>query len=161
MSCCVVFWRSISTTKVRDSSVATNAPSAWHSGFNMLKQFFFVCIILMLGICACANQNTQPVEVDFTSPPVPTPFPIRTPEIISIEDSPLKESIIEAGDYLIRQQLTNGELTYQVNFLNNDRAYASSDIRLMGGTSSLYTVCRISGDMKYCNAGDLALSHYL
>lgn len=129
----------------------------------MLKKVFFALLILVFGIVACTNPNNSPtqVEVSFTSTPVPTSFPIRTPEIISIEDSPLKESILSAGDYLIRQQLPNGELAYQVNFLNNDRAYASSEIRLMGGTSSLYTVCRISNDSKYCDAGDLALSHYL
>jgi hypothetical protein len=129
----------------------------------MRKKFFFALLILAIGICACTNQNQQPtqVEIDFTSTPAPTPFTIRTPEIISIEDSLLKDSLIKAGDYLIRQQLTNGELPYQVNFLDNNRAYAPSDIRLMGGTSSLYVVCRISVDLKYCNAGDLALAHYL
>lgn len=126
----------------------------------MLKNFYLTLLIFTIGIYACTNQQPQ-VEISFTSTPAPTAFPIRTPEIISIEDSPLKESILEAGDYLIRQQLTNGELTYQVNFINNDRAYAPSDMRLMGGTGSLYTVCRISGDSKYCNAGDLALTHYL
>lgn len=126
------------------------------------EQLKFLFIFLIFAICACANQNNiQPVEISSTSTSVPTAFPIRTPEIILIEDSPLKEAILEAGDYLIRQQLTNGELAYQVNFINNDRAYASSNIRLMGGTGSLYTVCRISGDSKYCDSGDLALNHYL
>lgn len=126
----------------------------------MVKKFLFVFLIFV--ICACANQNTtQTVEVTFTSTPVATAFPIRTPEIISIAESELKDSILHAGDYLIRQQLPNGELAYQVNFINNDRAYASSDMRLMGGTGSLYTLCRISGDLTYCHAGDLALKHYL
>jgi hypothetical protein len=31
----------------------------------------------------------------------------------------------------------------------------------MAGTGSLFTVCRVSGDLKYCNAGDLGLEHYL
>jgi len=31
----------------------------------------------------------------------------------------------------------------------------------MGGAGSLFTVCRISGDSKYCDAGDRALKHYL
>lgn len=129
----------------------------------MSRKFALAFLIFAIGIAACTNQNNSPtqVEVSFTFTPVPTPFAIRTPEVVSIEDGPLKESILEAGDYLIRQQLPNGELAYQVNFTNNDRAYASSEIRLMGGTGSLYTVCRISGDSKYCNAGDLALTHYL
>jgi hypothetical protein len=127
----------------------------------MLKKFFWALLILANGIYACASPTQPPVEISFTSTPVATTFPIRTPEIISIKNSPLKKSIIEAGDYLMRQQLANGELAYQVNIINDDRAYAPSDIRLMAGTGSLYTVCRVSGDSKYCNAGDLALNHYL
>jgi hypothetical protein len=83
------------------------------------------------------------------------------PKTIPIEDSPLKNSIIAAGDYLVRQQLPNGELSYQVDFMTDERAYAPSYIRLVGGTGSLFTVCRVSGDLKYCSAGDLALDHYL
>ncbi len=129
----------------------------------LFSRYFLALFIFAFGIVACANPNITPTQeiVSFTSTPAPTSFPIRTPEIIFIQDSPLKESILEAGDYLMRQQLTNGELAYQVNFINDDRAYASSDIRLMSGTGSLYTVCRISGDLKYCNSADLALTHYL
>ena len=131
----------------------------------MPKKFFWALLGLAViagGIYVWMNRN-QPVTAPETiviSTPAPTNFPIHTPETISIEDSPLKESIIAAGDYLVRQQLTNGELAYQVNFLNNDRAYTPSDIRLIAGTGSLYTVCRVSGDSKYCDAGDLALAHY-
>ena len=57
--------------------------------------------------------------------------------------------------------MTNGELAYQVNLLNDDRAYSPSYVRLIAGTGSLYTICRVSGDSKYCDAGDLALTHYL
>jgi hypothetical protein len=31
----------------------------------------------------------------------------------------------------------------------------------MAGTGALYTVCRVSMDLEYCEAGDLALDHYL
>ncbi|MFN3491850.1 MAG: hypothetical protein ACK40V_06485, partial [Anaerolineales bacterium] len=124
------------------------------------KKFFLLLLILVSGLYACIRP-TPPIEISFTSTPAPTALPLHTPEIISIEDSPLKKSIIEAGKYVVRQQLPNGELAYQVNIINDDRAYAPSDIRLMAGAGSLYTVCRVSGDMKYCNAGDLALTHYL
>lgn len=129
----------------------------------MFRKFLLAFFIFAIGIVACTNQNNTPtsVEVRFTATPVPTSFPIRTPDIISIEDGSLKDVIIASGDYLVRQQLPNGELAYQVNFINNDRAYAPSDIRLMGGTGALYTVCRVSGHTKYCDAGDLALTHYL
>jgi hypothetical protein len=39
--------------------------------------------------------------------------------------------------------------------------YSPSHVRLIAGTGSLFTVCRVSADLKYCNAGDLALEHYL
>lgn len=118
-------------------------------------------MIFFIGLSVCANQNPTPVEIPLTTTPIPTTFPIRTPETISIKNSPLKDSIIASGDYLIRQQLPNGELAYQVNILNDDRAYASSDIRLMAGAGALYTICRVSGDSKYCDSADLALNHYL
>jgi len=98
--------------------------------------------------------------VSATTPP-PTATPARRPESNPIEDSPLKEAVIAAGDYLARQQLANGELAYQVNILNNERAYAPSHLRLMAGTGALFTVCRVSGDAAYCAAGDRALGHYL
>lgn len=110
------------------------------------------------------NGNKEPESivtpvVSFT--PTATPTPARIPELIPIEDSPLKDAVIASGDYLLRQQLVNGELSYQVNFLNNERSYTPSYIRLIAGAGSLFTVCRVSGDSKYCEAGDLALDHYL
>ena len=87
--------------------------------------------------------------------------PARIPETIPVPSGALKDSIVAAGDYLVRQQLPNGELSYQVDFKNGERTYSPSHVRLMGGTGSLFTVCRVSSDMKYCTAGDLALEHYL
>ena len=92
--------------------------------------------------------------------PAPTFTPARTPVLIPIEDNPLKESIIAAGDYLVRQQLANGELSYQVDFTNGARSYSPSYVRLVAGAGSLFTVCRVSDDLKFCDAGDLALEHY-
>jgi len=92
--------------------------------------------------------------------PVPTAISVHAPELLIISEDPLKKNIITAGDYLVRQQLANGELAYQVNILNNDRSSTPSYIRLMGGTGALYGVCRVSGDSEYCDAGDRALEHY-
>jgi hypothetical protein len=132
----------------------------------MPRKFVFVAILLiaLAGVAFfLTREKDTPAEVIPTQivETLPTQVPARTPELIPIEDSPLKEAVIAAGDYLVRQQLTNGELSYQVNILNNDRSSTPSDIRLIAGTGSLYTVCRVSGDEKYCEAGDLALDHYL
>ena len=91
----------------------------------------------------------------------PTFPPALVSEVIPVEDNPLKDSIIAAGDYLVRQQLPNGELSYQVDFMTGERSYSPSHVRLMAGTGALFTVCRVSGDSKYCDSGDLALNHYL
>ncbi len=91
---------------------------------------------------------------------ISTPIPV-IPETIEIPDSPLKQSVIAAGDYLVRQQISNGELSYQVDFMTGAREYSPSYIRLIAGTGSLFTVCRISDDTQYCEAGDLALDQYL
>lgn len=131
----------------------------------MPKKVFWVVISLLALVGTTfllANQNKTPetiIEISATS--IPTLPPIRAPEIIAIEDSPLKDAIISSGDYLVRQQLANGELAYQVNVLNDARAYSPSYVRLIAGTGSLYTICRISDDSKYCNSADLALTHYL
>lgn len=94
-------------------------------------------------------------------PSTPTFTPARIPVTIAIEDSPLRVSVIASGDYLVRQQLKNGELSYQVDFMTGKRSYTPSYVRLIAGAGSLYTVCRVSGDSKYCEAGDRALDHYL
>jgi hypothetical protein len=126
--------------------------------------FFVVIILGLTGIAifwvlrnSSSASVTRAVNVSATS----TFTPALVPNIIPIEDSPLKDSIIAAGDYLVRQQLPNGELSYQVDFMTDERSYSPSYIRLVGGAGSLFTVCRVSGDSKYCDAGDRALDHYL
>ena len=127
--------------------------------------WFVAAVLSLAGVAYFLTQRPQPQQIVGTPipnlPVTPTFTPALIPETISIEDSPLKESVIAAGDYLIRQQLVNGELSYQVDFLTGERSYTPSHIRLMAGTGSLYTVCRVSGDLKYCEAGDLALDHYM
>lgn len=132
--------------------------------------------LLVIGLLALGGTTfyltkdaaTEPVEVpqpaqvvDAEVEPTPPAIPLQKPQTIEIKDSPLKDAVIAAGDYLVRQQLPNGELPYQVNILTNDRSYAPAEIRLVGGAGALYTVCRVAGDDAYCNAGDLALDHYL
>ncbi|MBL8101614.1 MAG: hypothetical protein JNM02_03715, partial [Anaerolineales bacterium] len=106
-------------------------------------------------------QQTVVIPPVLNLPSTPTFTPALIPETIEIEGSPLKESVIAAGDYLVRQQLVNGELSYQVDFMTGERSYTPSYLRLMAGTGSLYTVCRVSSDLRYCEAGDRALDHYL
>jgi len=108
------------------------------------------------------DSPAEPVEIESTPTVAPTLVSARAPEWIPIHnDKSIKQAILAAGDYLVRQQLANGELPYQVHVLNDDRSSTPSHIRLMGGTGALYTVCRVSGSMSYCDAGDMALAHYL
>ena len=129
--------------------------------------WFLVGVLVLAGVAFSLMQRPQSEQAPPTVAPspslpaTPTFTPALIPETISIEDSPLKDSVIAAGDYLVRQQLVNGELSYQVDIMTGERSYTPSYTRLMSGTGSLYTVCRVSGDSKYCDAGDLALGHYL
>jgi len=126
---------------------------------------FIVIMFAMAGMIIFFRMGNTPAPIPATPTlfvtPTSTFTPARIPELIPIENSPLKDSVIAAGDYLIRQQLPNGELSYQVDFMTGERSYSPSYIRLIGGTGSLFTVCRVSGDSKYCEAGDFALDHYL
>jgi hypothetical protein len=124
-----------------------------------------LAIVFLLALAGIFffSQRENPPDV----PPVPsisaspTRLPARLPENIPIPNGDLKDSVIAAGDYLVRQQLPNGELSYQVDFMTGERAYSPSHVRLMAGTGALYTVCRVAKDLDYCEAGDLALDHYL
>lgn len=107
------------------------------------------------------NSGFQPPESPAAPPATPTALPARAPEVPPLANDPLKKNILAAGDYLVNQQLANGELPYQVNILAGDRSSTPSNIRLMGGVSALYTVCRVAEDSTYCEAGDRALTHYL
>lgn len=124
---------------------------------------FFLSALAFMSASISSEKDERPV-ISITptkaAAPVPTGTPFHTPQIIPVENSPLKNSITAAGNYLVRQQLVNGELSYQVDFLSGERSYSPSNIRLIEGTGSLFTVCRVSGDSKFCNAGDLALEHY-
>jgi hypothetical protein len=77
------------------------------------------------------------------------------------ETETLIESITTAGDFLVNYQEANGELLYRVDILDGRTNFSVSTIRLIAGTGSLFTVCRVTGDDKYCQAGDTALEHYL
>jgi hypothetical protein len=136
--------------------------------FSARKKIIFVAILVLLltgGLFFAVNR--KPPEASFSITPTmelssaSITGSARIPQTIHIADDPLKDSIIAAGDYLVREQLPNGELSYQVDFLTGERAYSPSHVRLIAGTGSLFTVCRVSGDLEYCNAGDLALDHYL
>jgi hypothetical protein len=120
-------------------------------------------VVLAIAVIFGTNKNSlvTPATPVIDISPSPTWTPAKTPVNIPIAESPLKDAVIAAGDYLVRQQLPNGELSYQVDFMTGERSYSPSYIRLMAGTGSLFTVCRVSGDSKYCDAGDLALKHYL
>ncbi len=125
-----------------------------------------VSVLALAGTTFFWARGSQPQETVTPTPPhllpsTPTFTPALVPETIPIDEGPLKDSIIASGDYLVRQQLVNGELSYQVDFLTGERSYTPSYLRLIAGTGSLYTVCRVSGNSKYCEAGDRALDHYL
>jgi hypothetical protein len=134
--------------------------------FSSRKKYLFAAGILLalagiLFFAVYGKSPSLPASVTVEASPSPTLVPARIPETTSVADGPLKDSVIAAGDYLVRQQLPNGELSYQVDFMSGERSYSPSHVRLMAGTGSLFTVCRVSSDLKYCNAGDLALEHYL
>lgn len=73
----------------------------------------------------------------------------------------LTDSIKRGGDYMLAYQLSNGELAYQIDVLggSQNNVYVSH-VRLIAGSGTLYTVCRVTGDDAYCRAGDRALAHY-
>src|SRR5215203_4505690 len=89
----------------------------------------FVTILVLATAVFLKVRGSQP-QASITSaagvPPVPTFTPALVPVTIPIEDSPLKDSIIAAGDYLVRQQLPNGELSYQVDVMTSERSYSPS-----------------------------------
>lgn len=135
------------------------------NGFSWnLRELAPLCFMLGIALLSACGTN-PPVEVVMptaksASAPTQTLAP-SLPQSPRMAESPLKDSIIAAGDYLKRQQLPNGELSYQVDFFRGERAYSPVHLRLLGGTGALYTVCRVSEDNIYCEAGDLALNHYL
>ncbi len=120
-----------------------------------------VILLALAGFFFFSQRETQPTPPPVTAIPTKTQPPARLPKTFPIPNGDLKDSVIATGDYLVRQQLPNGELSYQVDFMTGERAYSPSHVRLISGTGALYTVCRVSKDLEYCKAGDLALDHYL
>ena len=120
-------------------------------------------LIVAGGVYFWVRSNQPEIQIPLTSSatPIPTALSAHAPNVLPLATSPLKKSITFAGDYLIRQQLLNGELAYQVNLFTNDRSSTPSNLRLMGGVSALYSVCRVTQDSTYCEAADRALEHYL
>ena len=110
-------------------------------------------------------------SAEVVSPPVsgterdPGATTSGTPYQLATSDSELSQQLIEsiraAGDYIVKYQLESGALTYRIDLLDNNRDYSPSHIRLIAGTGALFNVCRVTGDEKYCQAGDKALAYYL
>lgn len=123
-----------------------------------------ISILALAGITYFWSQSDSTVpqgDATQAASAIPTNLSANAPQSLPLKSDPLKNSIFKAGDYLIRQQLANGELAYQVNILTHDRSSTPSNIRLMGGVGTLYTVCRVTEDSTYCDAADRALEHYL
>lgn len=122
-----------------------------------------IAVLALAGITYLWSNSDQPESPVIVPKELPSPTAVsaHAPEVLPLASSALRSSITVAGDYLVRQQLANGELAYQVNLITSDRSSTPSYIRLMGGTSTLYTVCRVAEDMVYCEAADRALEHYL
>ncbi|MEK6222747.1 MAG: hypothetical protein N2D54_10930 [Chloroflexota bacterium] len=89
-----------------------------------------------------------------SAPPEKVDFPNNA------QTEKLVQSIRAAGDYILRFQLSSGELAYQIDLPTRDRYYSPSLIRLVAGSGSLYTVCRITEDGHYCEGADRALENY-
>ena len=83
------------------------------------------------------------------------------PATVEAWETALTNSITAAGDYLVAYQLSNGELPYQMHITAGSETGTVSYIRMIAGAGSLYTVCRVAEDDKYCRAGDMALVRYL
>jgi hypothetical protein len=130
-------------------------------GKYVLAAVLLLALVSIVFFTRSEPSSEAKVTATAEASPVPTVIPARIPKTFPIPDSDLKDLVIAAGEYLVRQQLPNGELSYQVDFLTGERAYSPSHVRLMSGTGSLFTVCRVSADMEFCQAGDLALNHYL
>lgn len=130
---------------------------------NLLKKGLFVLglIAVAMVLIRIGGDSTDSEAEPANAAATATSTPNTAPSIVPFPDSPLKESLIAAGAYLVRQQLSNGELSYQVNVLTGERDFSPSYVRLIAGTGALFTVCRVSGDEEYCQAGDRALDHYL
>jgi hypothetical protein len=113
----------------------------------------FCLLVLTVPLVSCnkAPEETVPEIAISESPAVG----------LTEQERSLIESVEAAGDYVIRYQLSNGELPYRVDVTTGDRDYSPSHIRLIAGTGSLFTACRVTGDTKYCVAGDQALEYYL
>jgi hypothetical protein len=122
---------------------------------------FLILFVLLATISIIALKSGPSSQAASTDEKLMTPTAVTAPQTVKIQNSPLKISVIAAGDFLARQQLPNGEISYQVDVLTEAREYSPSYIRLIAGTGALFTVCRVSGQEKYCTAGDLALDHYL
>ncbi len=119
-------------------------------------------LLALAGVLFFARKDPPPAAPTQILPSAAAPKShAPTPQTFDIPNGAFKDSILAAGDYLLRQQLPNGELSYQVDFFSGERANAPSHVRLVSGTGALYTVCRVSANMEFCRAADLALDHYL
>ncbi|MEN8242569.1 MAG: hypothetical protein ABFS17_11645, partial [Chloroflexota bacterium] len=121
-----------------------------------------LAFILILVITVGCSGGSPAVEIVDREPgAVAAGIPDSAVFSSSEESQALIDSIAAAGDYILKYQLSNGALSYRVDLEGDNRDYNPSHIRLIAGTGAIYTVCRVTGEDEYCQAGDRALAYYL
>src|SRR5687768_2780006 len=93
------------------------------------RKFFAAFVLITIFSIIVIKSRLSP-QTTSTDAELIMPTGVLAPQTIKIEDSPLKDSIIATGDFLVRQQLPNGEISYQVDILTEARDYSPSYIRL-------------------------------
>ena len=118
--------------------------------------------ILAAALTGCSGASPPEIKaIDREPGAVAAGIPDSAVFASSEESQALIDSIAAAGDYILKYQLSNGALSYRIDLVDDNRDYNPSHIRLIAGTGTLFTVCRVTGEDKYCQAGNKALAYYL
>ncbi len=85
---------------------------------------------------------------------------VRHPVPIRIADDPLVDAMLAAGDFVVRQQLPNADLTYQIDVTTGNRRHLPVSVRQLATVGGLYVLCEVADAPMYCATADRALQYY-
>jgi hypothetical protein len=129
----------------------------------IFRRVMIIVVLFALAAGSSCAQNSPPEvnQVDREPGAAAVGAPAVAEFSSTDESKDLIDSVRAGGEYILKYQLSNGSLAYRVDLVDDNRNYNPSHIRLIAGTGSLFTVCRVTEDNKYCQGGDRALAYYI
>ncbi|MBI4242618.1 MAG: terpene cyclase/mutase family protein [Planctomycetes bacterium] len=86
---------------------------------------------------------------------------IDTDNEFEVIDKKTREIVINAADFLVKNQNKDGTFTYEIDIANNNKSKSNNGIRQLATTWIIGQFGRLSGEQKYTDSADESIKFWL